>query len=268
MKKNNKANFLFLVVTFTFLIILKTVCLHAHFGVLIPSEDIVESKKNASINLKVLFAHPFEGVSMNMHKPPKVGVYYDKNKNDLTEFLRGIDIKLYQDQESSKGWELNYKLKRPGDYIFYSEPHPYWEPEEDCFIIHYTKVVVNAFGMESDWDKEIGLKTEIIPLTRPYGIYTGNVFQGIVKVNGVAVPFSTVEIEYLNEKGELSAPKESFVTQVVKCDGNGVFTYAIPKAGWWGFAALNTDDTTIKYNDEDKDVELGAVLWIKAYDMQ
>jgi hypothetical protein len=30
------------------------------------------------------------------------------------------------------------------------------------------------------------------------------------------------------------------ITQVVKADANGVFTYGVPFAGWWGFAALNT----------------------------
>ena len=29
------------------------------------------------------------------------------------------------------------------------------------------------------------------------------------------------------------------VTQTIKADPNGIFTYAAPKAGWWGFAALN-----------------------------
>ncbi|MCK5014003.1 MAG: DUF4198 domain-containing protein, partial [Candidatus Omnitrophica bacterium] len=114
------------------------------------------------------------------------------------------------------------------------------------------------------WDDEIGLKTEIVPLTRPFGIYAGNVFQGIVKVNGKPAPFSEVEVEHYNEKGIYSAPKGSFVTQVVKCDGNGVFTYAVPKAGWWGFAALNEDDKTIKHGEEEKSIEIGAVLWIKA----
>lgn len=56
------------------------------------------------------------------------------------------------------------------------EPKPYFEPAEDCYIIHYTKTVVSAFGLEG-WDRELGLKTEIVPLTRPFGLYAGNVFQ-------------------------------------------------------------------------------------------
>ena len=56
------------------------------------------------------------------------------------------------------------------------------------------------------------------------------------------------------------------VTQTIKADGNGVFTYAVPKAGWWGFAALNTSDEKLKYNDEEKDIEIGAVIWVEFHD--
>ncbi len=53
------------------------------------------------------------------------------------------------------------------------------------------------------------------------------------------------------------------ITQTVKADKNGVFTYAAPVAGWWGFAALNTSDKKMMYKNIEKDIELGAVLWVK-----
>jgi len=34
------------------------------------------------------------------------------------------------------------------------------------------------------------------------------------------------------------------------------------------YAALSTADTRIKYNGEDKEVELGAVLWVKFHNME
>lgn len=68
------------------------------------------------------------------------------------------------------------------------EPQPYWEPAEDCYIVHYTKAYVAAFGEEEGWDEPAGLKTEIVPLTRPFGNYAGNVFQGQVLLNGKPVP--------------------------------------------------------------------------------
>jgi cobalt/nickel transport protein len=58
------------------------------------------------------------------------------------------------------------------------------------------------------------------------------------------------------------------ITQVIKADQNGVFTYAMPQAGWWGFAALNEDREKIKYEEEEKSVEIGAVLWVKTYNIE
>ena len=56
------------------------------------------------------------------------------------------------------------------------------------------------------------------------------------------------------------------VTQGVKADANGVFTYAVPFAGWWGFAALNTADEKLDHDGTPKNVELGAVLWAEFVD--
>ena len=64
------------------------------------------------------------------------------------------------------------------------------------------------------------------------------------------------------------APTDYMVAQAVKTDSNGVFTYAVPKSGWWGFAALNSSDKKMKYAGEDKDVELGAVLWVEFLEWQ
>jgi len=148
------------------------------------------------------------------------------------------------------------------------EPEPYWEPAEDCFIVHYTKAVVAAFGDDGGWDTEIGLMTEIVPLSKPFGLYAGNVFQGIVKVNGNPVPYAAVEVEFYNKDGKAEAPTDYMVTQTSKADQNGVFTYSAPKAGWWGFAALNEADFKLKADGEDKAVEIGAVIWVKFHEWQ
>ena len=62
---------------------------------------------------------------------------------------------------------------------------------------------MTAFGDDEGWDEEIGLKTEIVPLSKPYGLYAGNVFQGIVKFNGKSMPYARVEVEYFNEDGNV-----------------------------------------------------------------
>ena len=239
---------------------------YAHFQMIIPSDEMVSEAERREITLDVRFTHPFEGHGMNMEKPVQLGVLTGEKKVDLLNTLKEVKIKDRTGKNFTV-FKATYVLKRPGDHIFYVEPKPYWEPAEEGFIIHYTKVIVNSLGMEEGWDQEVGLKTEIVPLTRPYGLWAGNVFQGIVKVNGKPVPFTEVEVEYYNEDGSVKVPADSMITQVIKADENGVFTYAMPKAGWWGFAALNTDDKTMTYEGKEYPVEIGAVLWVKTYDM-
>lgn len=233
----------------------------AHFGMIMPSDEIITMDDNKKVNLTLQFIHPMEGDYMNMNKPAEFGVVVQGDRIDLTSALQEKKV------NDCSTWEVNYLIKRPGDYIFYMEPQPYWEPAEDCFIVHYTKVIVHALGMEVGWDEEVGLKTEIIPLTRPYGLWTGNVFQGIVKVKGEVVPYAEVEVEYYNLEGKVKWPADPLITQVIKADQNGVFTYAMPRAGWWGFAALNEDEEKLKHEEEEKSVEIGAVIWVKAYDI-
>ena len=228
----------------------------AHFGMLIPSDSMVMQNDNRTINVILSFSHPFEGEGMELVKPNVFGVMANGEKADLLETLTKTKVMGHT------AWETSYTIKRPGVYMFYMEPKPYWEPAEDCYIVHYTKTVVTAFGDDEGWDQEIGLKTEIVPLSKPYGLYTGNVFQGIVKMDGKPVPFGEVEVEYYNKERKAQAPTDYMVTQTIKADANGVFTYSAPKAGWWGFAALNTSDKNIK----GKDVEIGAVLWVKFHD--
>ncbi len=239
---------------------------YAHFGVLVPSEEIVEENKPITLDLK--FMHPTEQSYMELVKPAKFGVMYSGEKTDLLPTLKPEKAKGPAQQESFTFWQAQYQPTRPGDYTFYMEPQPYWEPSENTLIIHYTKVCVNAFGLEDGWDTAAGLPTEIIPLTRPYGLWAGNIFTGQVLLNGKPAANTEVEVEHLyaakpGEK-EFQAPSAPFITQVIKTDSNGVFNYAMPWAGWWGFSALNSSEEPMEYNGKKRDVELGAVYWVHA----
>jgi cobalt/nickel transport protein len=234
----------------------------AHFGMIIPSDQMVMQGEDTTVKLDLMFWHPFENQGMNLEKPAKFQVMFNGKNHDLMGALTSAK------NGERQIWKAEYQIKRPGAYIFSMEPKPYWEPAEDVFIIHYTKVVVAAFGLDGGWDAEVGLKTEIVPLSKPFGLYTGNVFQGIVKLDGKPVPYAEVEVEYYNKDGKVKAPTDYMVTQTIKADSNGVFTYAAPKAGWWGFAALNTADFKIKHEGQDKDVEIGAVIWVRFEDMK
>lgn len=236
----------------------------AHFQAILPAPDMVTADGSRTVELSFVFTHPMEqGPVMNMDEPTRVGVLVMGQHQDLKEALQVKPV------DGVNTYTATYKVKAPGDHIFYIEPAPYWEPAEEKMIIHYTKVVVNAFGEEEGWDAMVGFPVEIEPLVRPYGLWTGNIFRGIVKKGGQPVPFAEIEVEYYNEGNAVSIPADAFVTQVIKADVNGVFSYAMPKAGWWGFAALIDGDEQMQNPEGNMvDVELGALIWIKTVDME
>lgn len=229
----------------------------AHFGMIIADHPVV-TQDNRKVQLTLSFSHPFEGVGMDLTKPRVFDVYFNGKTHSLLDGLKPAAVMDHQ------AWQTVFAPRRPGVYQFVMEPQPYWEPAEDLSIIHYTKTVTCAFGDEDGWDQELGLKTEIVPLSRPFGGYAGYSFTGLVKLNGQPVPGAEVEVEYYDRDKEYAAPSDVHVTYVVKADANGVFTFACPKPGWWGFAALSEGDFTLKDpQGSEKGVELGAVLWIE-----
>ncbi|MCH1918922.1 DUF4198 domain-containing protein [Shewanella sp. A3A] len=236
---------------------------NAHFLELLPSTDIVATPQQAKLQFSMKFTHPMsQGPLMNLVRPTQFAVVGPMGKQDLLSTLQA------QQQDKQQYFTADYQIKRPGDYLFYAEPQPYWEPAEGKMIVHYTKVVVDAYGMEDGWDTELGLPTEIVPLTRPFGLWTGNLFQGVVKRNGQPVPFAEVEVEWHND-GSITPPSDPYITQVVHADANGTFSYVMPKSGWWGFAALIEGEQPMK-NPEGKlvPVEQGGLIWVNARDMK
>ena len=235
----------------------------AHFQVLLPSTDVVADPSGAALIVELAFTHPMErGPAMEMAMPARFGVLGPAGVEDLRDRLEPRPI------DGKGAWWSAYRVNQPGNYVFFVEPQPYWEPAEGKMIIHYTKVVVDGFEWGDGWDASIGFPVEIRPLVRPYGLWTGNLFRGVVERNGEPVPFAEIEVEWMND-GSVEAPAAAFITQVIRADAHGVFAYALPRAGWWGFAALIEGDETLPNPDgEAAPVELGGLMWVRAVDMK
>ena len=232
----------------------------AHYGMIIPSDPMIAQEDGRSVALTLSFSHPFDGDGMVLERPVAFTVTHGEETTDLLSLLGETTVM------DAPGFALDYEIARPGTYVFAMEPQPYWEPDEDAFIIHYTKTYVTAYGEDEGWDAELGLKTEIVPMSKPFALWAGNLFQGVVMLDGDPVPHAEVEVEFYNADAGATAPDELMITQTLKADANGVFSYAAPAAGWWGFAALNTADYTLAHEGTDKPVELGAVLWVRFED--
>ncbi|AMK11360.1 MAG: DUF4198 domain-containing protein [Pseudodesulfovibrio sp.] len=225
----------------------------AHFGMLIPDTDELTQEKR-TVELTLSFSHPFEGQGMVLEKPAAFFMTVDNgDRVDLLSTLKETKVMDFP------AWKTAYTAKRPGLLTFVFDPVPYKEDAENNYIRHITKVVVDAYGEGEEWNTPVGLDTEIVPLTRPFGNYAGNVFQGVVLVNGKPAPYTRVEVEFYNKDGKRQAPNDRMVTQEVLCDGQGVFTFACPWKGWWGFAGLNTAEKPY----EGRELEMGAVIWVE-----
>ena len=230
-----------------------TLYANAHFLTFMSNTDNVSNPKQTKVDLDISFIHPFEQTGMIMEKP-EVFVNSKNNKLNLTQTTK-LD---------HKAWSSSYDIKAPGIYKFFVQPQPYFEPAEEKFISHVPKLIVSSFGLEDGWDEPLGLKYEIIPMTKPFALYSGNLFQGKVLHDGKPAANTEVEVELYNEFG-LKAPSDAHITQVVKTDENGVFSFVMNHKGWWGFAAL-IEEGELKHSDGKMyPIENGALIWVKAY---
>ncbi len=139
--------------TAVFLVLFFCASASAHFGMVIPSDNMVAPDDARKVALALSFSHPFEGMGMTLVQPDSFVVVRDGEKTDLTGTLSPTKVMGHP------SWKAAYPVKRPGAHTFVMTPVPYWEPAEDCFIIHYTKTVVAAFGDDTGWDQELGLQT-------------------------------------------------------------------------------------------------------------
>ncbi|MEZ5906759.1 MAG: DUF4198 domain-containing protein [Geminicoccaceae bacterium] len=232
----------------------------AHFQELIPAADVLPEGGKVTVDL--VFTHPVDGGPvMPMEAPVRFGMLRDGELTDLMASLEARPV------DGVQAWQATLELPEPGAAVLFVEPQPYWEPAEGKHIIHYTKVVVDSWASGEGWDARVGLPVEIEPLVRPSGVWTGNLFRGIVLADGEPVPFAEIEVEFRNE-GRVVPPNDAFVTQVIKADAQGVFAYAMPLEGWWGFAALTEAPYTLPAPDgTEAPVEAGALFWVRATDM-
>lgn len=242
----------------------------AHFQLVYTPEVNVE--KAGDLPFKLIFWHPFEnGPVMDMGQPQSFVLVHKGEKTDLLPKLKPI---TFQGAENgAKSFEASVPVKQNGDYVLALTPAPYFEKSEDKFIQQITKSFVNKGGVPTGWNEPVGLPTEIVPLNKPTNVLAGSTFTGRVLSEGKPVAGAEIEIEYMAAEPDMKAnkptkPKASPMpggAVVAVTDDNGMFTFGIPKAGFWGFAALGVGPVK---QHQGKELSQDAVLWVRAYDVK
>ncbi|WP_028870307.1 MULTISPECIES: DUF4198 domain-containing protein [Psychromonas] len=242
---------------------------NAHFQMLYTPELL--HAKGGAISFKMPFTHPAaSGHVMAVDKPEAFYMIKKGKKTDLIDTV--TDIEWESAVDKGHAYQADVKLRGLGDYVFIAQPSPYFEAEEDIYIQQITKTIVNVGNLPTDWNKDIGLTAEIVPLTKPYAIYEGGIFSAVVKSNGKPVPFAAVEVEFMNyvpdmqnnhfaKEPIMTPPSDIFVTQTIYTDANGTFHFSLLKAGQWGFAALGIGEKTTY---QGKALSQDAVIWVQA----
>ena len=242
----------------------------AHFQLVFVEDPLVDSA--GDLPLRLVFWHPFEnGQVMDMGQPQAFYAVSRGERIDLMDRLSPITFTGAENAAAAYAGSL--PITRPGDYVLVVEPAPYLEEAEDIFIQQITKVYVNHAQLPTDWMEPQGLATEILPLNKPYNILAGSTFTGQVLSDGAPVAGAEIEIEYMAAEPDLAtnAAKPPVAgpmrggSVVAISDANGYFTFGIPKAGWWGFAALGSGPLT---EHEGKELSQDAVIWVRAWDVQ
>ncbi|KAB0516860.1 MULTISPECIES: DUF4198 domain-containing protein [Pseudomonas] len=249
----------------------------AHFQMLYVEDTAPQ--RGDKLEFALVFTHPFSGgPTLVMDKPrafSQVSAHGSKTI-DLRQYLRPVQWQSRDNQATAYRASIPRELMRSlGDHIFVLEPEPYLEAEEGLYIQQFTKLIVNVGGVPGDWAEPQGLPVEIQPLSKPYANWTGGVFRAVVLADGKPVPFAEVEIEYLNHAVDIeqnsfgqaayvTAPQASFNAQSTYADAQGIVTLGLPRAGWWGIAALDIGATK---THKGKPLSQDAVLWVQARDM-
>ncbi len=242
----------------------------AHFQLLYTPEVRLES--NAKVPLKMIFWHPMEnGHAMDMAEPQQAFYVFKGEKKDLLPTLK--TFRFHGKDNQSLAYETQVDIRRNGDYTFVLLPEPYFEKSEDTYIQQITKSYLNKGGIPTDWHEPIGLPTEIVPFNKPTNVAVGSTFTGQVLSEGKPAAGVEIEIEYMaappdvknNRPSSNQAVSAKGGALVAVSDERGMFTFGIPKAGFWGFAALGAGP---EKEYKGKELSQDAVIWIRADELE
>ncbi|TCP21970.1 cobalt/nickel transport protein [Rhodovulum adriaticum] len=242
----------------------------AHFQLVYSPDPNIE--RPGDVPLKLIFWHPMEnGHAMDMGAPEDLFALFKGDRIDLTGSLSPITFAGADN--TAAAYQATLPVKRNGDYIVALTPAPYYEGSEDIYIQQITKVFFNKGGVPTGWNEPAGLPTEFVPLNKPNNVIAGSTFSAQLLSEGEPVPGAEIEIEYIaaepdmdtNAAGAASVGAMPGGALVAITDENGVFTFGIPRAGHWGFAALGSGPET---EHQGKELSQDAVIWIKAYDLE
>jgi uncharacterized GH25 family protein len=251
----------------------------AHYNMLLPEKAAV--KKDEAVRFTYQWGHPFEHQLFHAPRPQKVWVRSPAGKvSDLTETLEKISVPG-ADGKNVTAYQFRFTPAERGDHVFLLDTPPIWMEEEGEFWQDSVKVVLHVQAQKG-WEKTVrtGKAFEFEPLTRPYGLLPGMVFQAKVRdpvafekkapTDGPPVfearemallAGAFVEVERYNRIAPKELPPDELITRVVRTDPRGVATTTLTDPGWWALTVA-VKAGTLEHKGEQRPVRRRSTLWV------
>ena len=212
---------------------------------------------DGEVKLRLAFGHPYRGEILDVGPPVSSGYMgpgiTEPQPLPFEPVDRGDGVRTYAAEAN---------VSAAGDYMFYAENPPYFEPDEGVLIRQYAKVFLNSGGKEGNWAPQFGLPVEIVPMSRPYATLSGSTFTGKVIAGGEPAAGVTVEVTLARGGAVSPHPGSMHDVATLITDANGTFTIGLPSSGWWGFSAVTGSGTAAGPDGNDYPLEVDAVFWI------
>ena len=173
------------------------------------------------------------------------------------DLLGDMEESLYLD---TRAWGANVAIDRPGLYQFITETRPRLNAERQCFE-QYVKSILPVCGVEDGWDRPAGLRLEILPLTRPFGLTAGSSFTGRALGPDGPLAHARVYMDRIRtEKKTGPLPWQHDLEARTGADGQFTFTPGAP--GWWCCVVEVPGQPHKGPDGQPMPLVLGSVLWL------
>jgi cobalt/nickel transport protein len=229
----------------------------AHYNMLLPAA--ASARKGEVVSFVYQWGHPFEHQLFEAPAPQALTVLAPDGKT--TDLGRTLEKVTLAGSEGKKvgGYRFHFTPEQRGDYVFVLATPPIWMAEEEEFFQDTVKVVLHVQAQKA-WDAA-GDGFELIPLTRPYGLQPGMVFQAQARRGGKPVAGSLVEVERYNVTPPKELPPDEQITRSARTDPNGVVTATLTEPGWWCLTA-GQDGGTREHDGKSYPLRVRATHWV------
>ena len=195
---------------------------------------------------------------------------------ELSKKLEKIKLAT-PDKKAVVAYQLRFTPNQRGDYTFVLHTPPIFLEEDGEFVQDVVKVVLHVQA-QKNWDADFRDPTinrsggfKVVPLTRPYGLLPGMVFQARFWIPDKAPSIGAqpaqplagalVEVERFNPTPPKKLPPDEHITRTAKTDPNGIVTYTLPESGWWCLTG-QADGGMRNHNGKKIPVRLRTTFWV------